>query len=259
MVGAQTWKDQTERRYQLGRDQAARVLAAVTRALPRVVYTPGSERTLVVTTYLDTPERYYFQRATPEQSIKLRVREYLAIMAGEEVVATDECFLERKQRDGAHRLKQRIHAAKAAITDIVEGLAPVPGSSPEAAALRAELAAHGARPAMVSAYERIVFGADDGLRVTFDERIGFYTPPAGLYRATHALSPDVLGDPHAAGPARVLEVKYPDADALPPWLAAALADVAESPTYSKFVNGMRALQSSSGRVRLTNRLEPGNR
>ncbi len=251
---AQTWRDQRERRFHLERDAAERVLAVILRNAPEVHY-GGSDTTTVVTTYLDSKERHYLALAEDsdgERSLKMRIREYLS--SGR--VPDAHCYLERKQRDGDVRLKQRIRVRKADVVGMVLGDDPVPAGSVEADAIRAEIERYKLRAVLVSAYERRVFGSDDRLRITFDERVAFYRPPRGLYNLSPALTPKVLGPPLARGPSRILEVKHPTGAKLPPWLADALAGLPGQPRYSKFRDGMRALSSSDGSpVDLTRRVD----
>ncbi|RMH45297.1 MAG: VTC domain-containing protein [Deltaproteobacteria bacterium] len=260
MHGAQTWRDQRERRFHPSRDDARRVLAALRQRLPIVRYHDG-DTSLVVTTYLDTRGGHYYQlaeRSDGRHSLKMRIREYLwTDGASGRYHYADTCFLERKQRDGEVRLKQRVRVAKSEVTKIVLGDVPLRERGPEADAIRAELESLRLRPVMVTAYERLVFGDDAALRITYDERIAFHPPPRGLYNMAPALTPEVLGAPLASGPSRVLEIKQPSAATMPAWLAELVAALPADPGYSKFRDGMRALRESDGApVELTRRLTP---
>lgn len=253
LSSAQTWRNQRERRYHLDRESARHMLALILRNLPEYRY-DGAASTTVVTTYLDTRHGHYLdmaERCDSEQTIKMRVREYLC--AGREPDA--HCYLERKQRDGDVRLKQRIRVAKSDVVAMFLGDVPVPNGTPEAGAVRAEIEKLKLRAVLISSYERRVFGVDDSLRVTYDERVGFYAPPSGLYNVAPALTPDVLGPALGRGPSRILEVKQPAQDVAPAWLDDMLADEPNQPGYSKFRDGMRALELSDGKpVNLTRRL-----
>jgi hypothetical protein len=260
-VLAQTWRNQLELRFDVDREAARRVLDELGRRLPQLRYQPSADRTFVVTTYLDTPERHYLRLAEQDDgthSLKMRVREYLWHDGSDPALNHDSiCYLERKQRAGDIRLKQRVSLAKAEVGAIVRRQQPLVGESAEAQALRDELSAHALAPVMISAYERRVFGEEDGLRVTFDERIGFYRPIAAFYDETPAFDDGALGQPMGRGPSRILEVKHPSEIATPSWLAELIAGLPAAAGYSKFRDGMHALARSDGRpVNLTRRMEP---
>lgn len=246
MTRAQTWRDQEERRFHLPRRTAEEVLATLDEHLPAVVYTPGSVTTLVATTYLDTPGGRYYRAARAAggaRSLKLRIREYFPLGADERraiLARRDHCYLERKQREGDVRLKQRVTVAKNLVTAIVERRAQLEGAGPEAEALRHELATQSLVPVLVSVYERRVWGSDSGtdLRITFDERLRFYVPPPHLYDELDALDPAELGAPVGIGPKRILELKHARGAALPAWLETLTAPLPGSGAYSKFVDGM---------------------
>jgi hypothetical protein len=257
-VEAQTWRDQRERRYQPARDQARHLIEELRRRLPLVRY-QDADVSFVATTYLDTRDGHYLalsDRHDGRRSLKLRIREYLWRDAAG-MHHRDTCFLERKERVGEVRLKQRVELAKRDVMRVVLGDRPLRGAGGEAAAIRQELESYRLRPAITTAYERIVFGDDTRLRVTYDERVAFHPPPRGLYNMVPALTPDVLGPPLARGPSRILELKEPSGTPTPDWLEALLAPLAAAPGYSKFRDGMKAMQDADGSpVALTKRLTP---
>jgi hypothetical protein len=256
---SETWKDQRERRFQLGRDQARQVLRALARELPQLTYVANSRRTLVVTTYLDSPEHDYLRMVDESGgrvSLKLRVREYLPLFdPGSDALAAPPppspiCFLERKERIGEIRSKHRLSLDKRQVGAVLRRELAVRGSSDVVAVIEAELATRQLEPVLVSAYERRVFGSDHGhLRITFDERLRFYEPPVGLYDAHPALTPEVLGDDMWPGPPRILEVKESNAAPSPPWLEALIAGLPDASEYSKFRDGMAALRQLGERDR----------
>ena len=246
MPRSQTWRDQRERRFRVEPGEAARVLDQLARRLPLLSYAPGSTLTYVVTTYFDSPGRDYLaviERTGGHLSLKLRVREYLAVLDGDQaLVPTPSCFLERKERIGDVRLKQRIELAKSELARVLRRDASLEGDEAVVRALEAELAARALEPVLVSGYRRRVFGDDAGLKVTVDEQIGFHTPPARLYEQYAALVPDVLGPPLGHGPACVLELKQPRGLAAPDWLTSLVAELAPIDRFSKFREGMRLMK-----------------
>ncbi len=254
MGSTRTWS-QRERRYRPDRNAAKLVLATLARNLPAIVYEPLATINMVVTTYLDTADRHYLAIADDSdghRSVKLRIREYLASAAvGGRFWFHDSCYVERKERVEEIRLKQRVQVAKSDVGAILSGRLRLTGSA-EATAIATELDALALAPALVSSYERRVFGYETGLRVTYDERLAYHAPPAGLYDEADALQPSVLGRPSASGPSRIIEIKYPADMALPDWLEAVLAPIATADSFSKFRDGMHALADSDGfPVRLT--------
>ena len=84
---SQTWRNQDERRYELERDSAERVLKELTANLKVVTYGGGPPTTLVATLYFDTADKYYVSRAQKGgtvSSIKVRAREYLPVSDDDE-------------------------------------------------------------------------------------------------------------------------------------------------------------------------------
>lgn len=226
------------------------MLEILDRHLPRVIYTPGSATTLVATTYLDTPEGFFYDLARQDRgmrSMKVRLREYFALTddAERRILAPQaHCYLERKERAGQTRLKQRVRLDKHLAAAVVERRAELPGAGPEARVLQQELSRRSLQPALVSIYERRVWGGDDDtdLRVTFDERIRFHIAPAGLYDEVEAMSPEILGPPIGVGPKRLIEVKHARKTPLPSWLEQLLSPLDDAGRYSKFVDGMQQSQ-----------------
>jgi hypothetical protein len=249
----QTWT-QRERRYAPDRPSAVRVLATIATRLPAVVYDPEATINLVVTTYFDTDDRHYLAMADASggrRSVRIRVREYLSSPGiGSPYHYQPVCFFERKERDGDVRRKQRVEVPKSQVSAILRHRR-LPDHSEEADAISAEMAAHRLAPVMVSAYERRIFGTQKGLRVTYDERLSYHFPPEGLYDAAPALQPSVLGRPAASGPARILEVKFPPTASMPTWLEILFTGVPTAEEFSKFRDGMHALDDSDGPAHLT--------
>lgn len=251
---SQAWRNQDERRYELERDVAERVLAELNAQLSVIIYDNQPATTLVATLYFDTPSQYYFERAKlgKESSIKVRAREYFPISDDEEraiLGQAEHCYLERKERRGTIRDKDRIRVHKSELAPIIEHISEI---SEDSAVLRNEIRNHSLLPAMISMYERRVWGSGDGLRVTLDERIRYHRPPDRVYGGISAMAPSQLGQPYAAGPKRILEVKQDAKTTRPPWLASLLAEVPEAQGFSKFLDGMRKLaQNQKEHLNLT--------
>jgi len=258
---SETWRDQRERRFRLDPERVPRVLAALTAELPVVSYVPESTRTLVVTTYLDSAQGDYLamvERSSGHLSLKMRIREYMPLLdrSGEvrPLAVGATCFLERKERVGDMRLKQRIELPKSEVARVLRREVKLRGEETVVSALGAELDRHDLEPVLVSCYRRRVFGSDRGLRVTFDEELGFHAPPRHLYLVDGALTPEALGPAAARGPDHVLEVKEPKGTSTPAWLVDLLGGLEPAEHFSKFRDGMRALgawRRERGRARVS--------
>ncbi len=253
MPRSQSWS-QREHRYAPDRPTAKRVLATIAARLPSLVYDPGATINLIVTTYLDTPDHQFLTLADAsdgQQSLRVRIREYLSSPGtGAPYRFGPTCFFERKERRHDLRHKQRVEVDKSLIAGILLHRR-IPELSAEATAISGELTNRELAPVLVSAYERRVFGYETGLRVTYDERLSYHFPPEQLYQGAPALLPSVLGRPAATGPSRILEVKYPTTGAMPSWLQILLSGLPEEASFSKFRDGMHALDESDGPVHLT--------
>lgn len=256
MGRTETWRNQRERRFCLLPGDLPGVIEALEAHLSQVSYVPGSTRTFVVTTYLDSKERDYLaiaDRSQGQLSLKMRVREYIALHEAngqpQRLTHGATCFLERKERVGETRVKQRIELAKADIGGVLRGERPLSGEATVVRSLTAELTTRALEPVLVSGYIRRVYGTDRGLRVTLDDHLGFHMPPSELYERAAALTPDVLGEPAGRGPAHILEVKEPTGAETPRWLSALLDDLESAERYSKFRDGMRVLEPAPDSAR----------
>ncbi len=245
MSSIQTWRDQRESRYELSRTEAEQVLAELSKRLPVVTFNGGPATTLIATLYYDTAEKYFLKRALLGKgvsAIKVRAREYFPISDDEQRLIlgrSPECFLERKERTGTIRNKDRVRISKRELGPIIEGTKRLPDTCP---VLQTEIANHQLRPVLLSMYERRVWG-DEVLRITLDERIRYYRPPAGCETGWE-FSLDDAEPPTALGPKRILEVKHSAQADLPSWLVSLQNGLVEAEGFSKFINGMQGIGAS---------------
>jgi hypothetical protein len=243
---SETWRNQDERRYELERADAERVLEVLAAHLEVVTYGDAPPTTLVATIYFDTADQYYLLRAKSggkTSSVKVRAREYMPISDDEERRVLDHakhCYLERKERTGTIRDKYRIRVEKDELAPILAHKQDLPNGSE---LLQSEIKGRALLPSMISMYERRVWGSE-GLRITLDERIRYYSPPPGAYEDLAAMAPSELGPPHAMGPKRILEVKHAAGQVQPAWLVTLLSELPEATGFSKFIDGMQRLQGS---------------
>ena len=76
-----------------------------------------------------------------------------------------------------------------------------------------------------------------------------------MYEANNALTFDVLGEPIARGPARILEIKHPEDTEIPNWLETLVEEIPDANGFSKFRAGMHAVPRADGKpVRLSRSL-----
>jgi hypothetical protein len=251
VIRTEVWRDQRERRFHLAAAGIPALLRSLADELPALTYAPGTGRTLVVTTYLDSIDHDYLrlvERTSGRRSIKMRVREYIALynddVGGPRLVASPTCYLERKERVGQIRVKQRVELPKSIVAGVLRGEVALRGHDQVADELRAEIERRALAPVLVSGYRRRVFGADGGLRVTIDEQIEFFRPPDALYEGVEALTPAVLGQPAGHGPDHVVEVKEPAGCATPAWLERVMATLQPADHLSKFREGMRCMNAA---------------
>ncbi|MBL4635068.1 MAG: VTC domain-containing protein [Kofleriaceae bacterium] len=246
------WRDQRERRFELSRPDAQQVLTVLGANIPVVTYKGGPATTLVVTIYFDTANGHYLKRAQRGDGsvIKVRAREYFSVSDDDQRKIIDrlsECYLEKKQRIGSIRNKERARISKAELGPIINHTVSLPENCEF---LRDEIDEQDLQPALISMYERRVWGRGD-LRVTLDERIRYYNPSDRVYGDTLAAcspdpcSPGLLGAPAALGPKRILEVKHSAQIATASWLTDLLSTLPEALGFSKFIDGMAALKQGN--------------
>jgi hypothetical protein len=204
--------------------------------------------TYVRTIYLDTPDRALLRPARFQPDLRLRVRSYACAADLDHVpVAGPDRFLELKRSTGPRREKARVALDVAATERLLAGIPDRPtidrvrrlgGPSQLVDALRRGLL----RPSLLSWYRRISL-VGPGLRVTFDEAIGYGRPESPPAAGAPAEPAELV----ARDPALVIEVKA--TRDVPDWLATAIeplaAELQRAP--SKYRAGMELLARRGGR------------
>ncbi len=192
------------------------------------------------TTYCDTPDWTIFRAAEAGAALCLRFREY-HLLRPEEVFASSRVWLELKEDEHATSRKERFDVAPEAIPAFLRGEPILP---PDAIGLaeRAEaLVAAGARPTVVTQYNRLAYLArDDRIRITADHNLT-YLAIAWVGNADGAI-PARIGPVVAREAGVVVEMKW--FDDLPAWaseLQEFLRQEAPDERPSKFIVGMRYL------------------
>src|SRR5690606_3899085 len=108
------------------------VLAELARRVPAVCYEDAPPTTLVATIYFDSADGYFLGRANSQtgiSSVKVRAREYLPISDDDErrvLSHSPDCYLERKERTGTIRQKDRLRIAKSDLASIIDNTMQVP-------------------------------------------------------------------------------------------------------------------------------------
>jgi len=201
----------------------------------------------VTTIYFDTASRELFHAAKGSADhIKLRAKEYYDLHPGLTETATDArqlvrnqpiLWLELKSRKGAHTGKQRIGIPKRDVpVFFTQGRV-----TPEMIAIQERTYASEASNVLASIaelcrcctqplradclvnYRRTAWQDHAGdLRVTIDNGLAFFAPPADLWDRDWALVRPTLGASIATEPRRVLEIK--SCGEQPPWLVELLRE-----------------------------------
>jgi hypothetical protein len=260
-----------EWKYAVGVAAAAYLRQEIGRHLPLFEFETGEPVTYITTIYFDTTANHFYEEAerSYDDHLKIRVKEYTypvrptgslpsasRLSGGEpQFRISPDCFVELKEHQRGKVIKKRLRIPKKLLSTLFAGGDIWPavrerggGEDPERLRavydeLRESLRVYDVKPSSVISYRRAVFQRSEGeLRVTFDDEITVYSPPAELYDRHPALTPEVLGPPTLRGDKVILEIKHPGQ--LPPWLEQALRHES-SQRLSKFTTSVRALKPLS--------------
>ena len=234
-----------EERFVLTRAQVTRFFTAIGGHATVETYDRARPIAYTRTTYFDTEDSFYLRSCHGPVARRLRLREYAMAASLEDApVLSPAACLELKQNSGTARSKVRIQASPTLLRLLIErrgqrdpafeALEPLSAL----ATLQQELAIPSIAPRLTTWYRRAAMTAEAGrLRITLDEHLTFCRPQIiGVVGAEVSPSPaDVI----AAGPARILEIKYWGDQPL--WLARALDGLEPAHGFSKFRMGMAAI------------------
>lgn len=250
----------SETKYELTRAEAAVLEDEISRRLPIYEFNPGYPFTHITTVYFDSAQLQLYERACLryDDNLKIRVKEYYYVDPGGRELVSPYCFIELKQRWEGMVSKQRLRIAKEHLSAFIRGenlrssfrpQPPLDGNRGEAAlsdfdraydALRERLLAIRVRPVSVINYRRRVYQRDEkDLRVTFDDRINVYSPPAELYGKEATLVASRLGSPVGRTENMIAEIKCRklSAGSYPLWLEAILCPLSAR-ALSKFTTSV---------------------
>lgn len=194
----------------------------------------------LTTAYCDTTDWAVYRGAEQGTAVRLRFREYHRTRP-ESAFGSEHMFVEIKEDVGDRWRKERFPIAGDRIPAFLRGETVLPAEAADLDQAARQLVQAGARPVVVTQYNRLAYAApDDGVRVTADHNL--------IYLAVPWTSPDDDAVPCRLGPvlARerevIVEVKW--FDELPIWameIHAVLREQANTERPSKFVVAMRHL------------------
>lgn len=203
----------------------------------------------IVTVYLDRPDGLLARRAlaTPQESIKVRVRDYLD---GSPLV-----WLEVKERRQGWVHKARLPLPREAVAPVLRGcFTPMPSCRCEDCmrALKETLSRLGAleqgpwvRVGAVSVRRRTFYFDGAPLRVTLDEDVRYFRLDRDPFDEGLMPTPDVLAPPAHKDSQAILEVKH--AGILPDWWSEVAPPEGDAGP-SKFISLLRHLGKASART-----------
>ncbi len=259
-----------EQKYEMGAGAAAFLKEEISRRLPLYEFEPGQPTTYITTVYFDTLSRDFYQLAerSYDDNIKIRLKEYYydapwrvrsgvssdAGSAGRctaKYLVSPYCYLELKQRVAGFVVKKRFGIPKEILSLLLNGQNILPtllritplGAARDLEAVYAELSRYLSEYTVgitsVVNYRRTVYQeSEESLRITFDDRLSVYAPPAQLYEGFEALTSDALGIPIRKSDTVIIEIKCPGE--YPQWLGEALRHHSKR-RFSKFTSGVRLL------------------
>jgi hypothetical protein len=280
-AGAQVWPRpgsarffrRQEDKYEIGLAQAMFLREEIGRRLPLFSYQAGHSHTFITTVYFDTRTHDFFHKAERnyDENVKIRVKEYFYGLdqaashaaprrngKAPHYQLSAHCYVEIKEKVRGTVIKRRFCFPKKHLARLFRGedvwpllLAITPpdelGPLHEIySEFKRFISAYPVEASSVVNYRRTVYQeVEDHLRITFDDQIGVYPPPTGLYAVHEALTPEVLGKPLRATDAVILEIKC--AGEYPAWLRKALQDHT-SKRLSKFTTSVRLLLDDTGHL-----------
>lgn len=232
---------EVEQRFLVDADDAHRFLDAIRPHLPASVRDPARPIEFVRTTYFDTDDLMLFRSQLSAGAWRVRIRQYACAPDHRTPPRLGEgCAFEVKECGPIGRRKVRAVGTPDVIARFVRGrdggLAQGSGQlSPllEYAACAIELGR--LAPRLTTWFRRLTHEAD-GARVTVDQRIEFARPMAPGVPGDLAAPREVFG----RGPPLVLELKLRIAP--PDWLRRAMRRLFLATQFSKFRDGLLALQ-----------------
>lgn len=192
------------------------------------------------TTYCDTYDWSVYRAAESGAALRLRFREYHRTRP-RKILSGPRAWIELKEDDEDTSRKERFAVAPSAIPAFLRGEPILPSLANGLSAQAHSLVAAGARPVVVTQYNRIAYLAPgDVLRVTADHNLMYFAVPWATNDESAVPSP--LGPVLAIESNVILELKW--LEDLPAWasdLLDWLQEHAPDRRPSKFIVAMRHL------------------
>lgn len=194
----------------------------------------------LTTTYCDTNDWSVYRAAEAGAAIRLRFREYHRTRP-DAAFTNPRLYLELKEDVADRWRKERFEIDGDQVPAFLRGESILPGEAGPLAAAARELVARGARPAVVTQYNRLAYAAPgDEIRVTADHNLIYLAVP-WTSDADNAI-PSRLGPILSRESDVVIEVKW--FNEFPTWaeeMRGFLRQQAPTDRPSKFVMAMRHL------------------
>jgi hypothetical protein len=216
---------------------AGRFTAIVERHLPEQIHDQERPANHVLTTYFDTDDRRLFRAGESTRRCRVRVRQYASAEDGGPPVLGRLCAFELKEATDGSRRKARIVATPVDIERLLHRDGWLGDLDPAAPLFRAASAIGTGvlRPTLSTTFGRRAF-TGPGLRVTVDDGIQF-AAPWRIGRPGELATP---GGVFSRLPQQVIEVKLQLSP--PDWLEAAMRELQLAERFSKYRDGLLALQ-----------------
>ncbi|HVR88177.1 MAG TPA: VTC domain-containing protein [Candidatus Limnocylindria bacterium] len=194
----------------------------------------------LTTCYCDTVDWNVYRAAEEGAAVRLRFREYHRTRP-EQIFGSEQLFLEVKEDIGDRWRKERVAIRSAEIPAYLRGESPMRIESRDLQRAAQGLVTAGARPVVVTQYNRLAYAApDDRMRVTADHNLSYLAVP--WTNNNDDAIPGRIGPVLARERDVIVEMKW--FDELPLWaeeLHGFLKQRAPLDRPSKFIMAMRHL------------------
>ena len=194
----------------------------------------------LTTAYCDTVDWSVYRAAERGAAMRVRFREYHRTRP-EVILGSQQLFFELKEDIGDNWRKERVAMRGADVFALLRGEAALPAMTADLRRGASELLAAGARPTVVTQYNRLAYAApDDRMRVTADHNLIYLAVP--WVDDGERAGPRLIGPVLARERDVVVELKW--FGELPVWaeeLHGFLRERAPADRPSKFILAMRYL------------------
>lgn len=198
------------------------------------------------TTYCDTVDWSIYRAAQKGSAMQLRIREYHRTRPGH-VLNPGTAWIEFKDDEDDTSLKERFGVSMDVARSFLRGSPSLPDLDHGLAERASRLLKQGARPVVVTQYNRLAYNSpDSSLRITADHNLMYFALP-WTARTDDDDDPSPLGSLLAMEPDVIVEMKW--YGELPHWavdLHQYLKENTKEDRPSKFIIAMRWLLGETG-------------